>query len=514
MTIVCENCGHLNGGTTSIDSNPVCARNTIADQRAALAKLNAEIAHFKTHAEGHIAALEEKRQSILECLGGVVYPILTLPAEITSRIFIQCLPHHGRVRHSPYSAPLLLTGICGQWRAIALSTGELWSSLDVDIDVLWPGRDDVLRMWFPRAKGYPLSWTIRPPTYGLTYDGSVLAAHIADIIPKLRRLEVNSIPEGQFHSLVPLDTPLPLLQCLSAPLSSDTLQDILRCAPNLREVRIWSCMPNFHVASKSLLSLELTGRMRNNRRMSYNIDVFLSILENCPLLSHLKIPVHVAPEAHIPTTPITFPQLRSLTFLRSSGVVRALDFVTLPNLTHLDGRREMTITPNIFQPFLLRSSCVIKDLACRSRPAPKYVEAELGMFPWVETLEVYIPDDIETLRPVLFWLDPDKMTLVPQLRHITIKTSTIKAINFTRIVDLLKRRRGLQSFRVIGPYTPDEEKDDPWWRPGRTTAAELEALRSLGVRFSTHIWTYGYHGDDAPDLEVWPKKDPYEYFHD
>ncbi|KAJ7215601.1 hypothetical protein GGX14DRAFT_305468, partial [Mycena pura] len=73
-----------------------------------------------------ISALEEKRRAIFNSLNGVVYPILTLPPEITSRIFVHCLPHHGRVRPSLRCAPLVLTRICGKWRAVALSTGELW----------------------------------------------------------------------------------------------------------------------------------------------------------------------------------------------------------------------------------------------------------------------------------------------------------------------------------------------------------------------------------------------------
>ncbi|KAJ6537117.1 hypothetical protein B0H19DRAFT_900608, partial [Mycena capillaripes] len=56
----------------------------------------------------------------------VVFPILSLPDEITSTIFIHCLPAHGRVRPSPRRAPLLLAQICKLWREIALSTGQLW----------------------------------------------------------------------------------------------------------------------------------------------------------------------------------------------------------------------------------------------------------------------------------------------------------------------------------------------------------------------------------------------------
>ncbi|KAJ7192006.1 hypothetical protein GGX14DRAFT_528535 [Mycena pura] len=162
MATVCENCGHRNGGTNSIDSiTELRGHDASADQRAALANLEVELVQFKTYAEGHISALEEKRQAILDCLNGVVYPVLTLPPEITSRIFIHCLPDHGRVCALLRGAPLVLTQVCRHWRAVALSTCELWSSLDVYMHLLRPGRDDLLRTWFPRAKDYPLSLTIR-----------------------------------------------------------------------------------------------------------------------------------------------------------------------------------------------------------------------------------------------------------------------------------------------------------------------------------------------------------------
>ncbi|KAJ7192009.1 hypothetical protein GGX14DRAFT_578458 [Mycena pura] len=503
MAIVCENCGHRNGGTTTIHLIPEFhGDDTSAHKRAALAKLEVEIVQSKTYAEGHISALEEKRRAILDCLSGVVYPILTLPPEITSRIFIHCLPDHGRVRPSLRCAPLVLTQICGHWRAVALSTCELWSSLDVDIQILRPGRDDLLRTWFPRAKDYALSLTIRQLGYPEIYDGP-LSAHVADIIPKLRRLEAQ-VSDGQFRSLVPLGTPLPLLRSFAATLCSENFQNILRSAPNLRELRTcqWLTKPSFRVASKSLLSLELADPMW------YNADGFLGILENCPLLSHLKISVYIARVDKL--TPITFPHLRSLTFSQTCGVP-VLDFVTLPNLTRLCGISDMT--PDILQPFLLRSSCVIKYLACTSYSAPEYMEPALKMFPWLETLELSIPEELQTLSPVLFWLDPHTMSLVPQLRHITLRFCGIGYINFPRVVDVLKRRRELQSLRVIG-NRPAKADTNPWCLPGRTAAAELEALGSLGVHFSMHVWKYSDYGG-SPSAEVWPnsdKFDPYEHF--
>ncbi|KAJ7192008.1 hypothetical protein GGX14DRAFT_596450 [Mycena pura] len=502
MAIVCEKCGHRNGGTTSIDSIPEsCGRDASADQRAALAKLEVEIVQFKTYAEGQISALEEKRRVILDCLNAVVYPILTLPPEITSRIFIHCLPDHGRVRPSLRCAPLLLTEVCGHWRAIALSTCELWSSLDVGIDGLRPGRDDLLRTWFLGAKDYPLSLTIRQLGYPeIDYSGP-LSAHVADIIPKLRRLEAQ-VSDGQFRSLVPLGTPLPLLRSFAATLSSENLQNILRSAPNLRELKAELPAPNFHVASKSLLSLDISEEI-------YSIDMFLGILDNCPLLSHLKINVAIEKD-HKPSPARTFPHLRSLAFT-GEFCERALGFVTLPSLTRLEGVDVFYMKPDLVQPFLSRSSCVIRYLACGSHPAPMYMDLALGMFPWLETLELRIPDQVQTLRQILFWL-ADTMSLAPQLRHITIKFNAIKYIDYSRVIDVLKHRRELQSLRVIGPE-PEEADTNPWCLLGCTAAAELKALGSLGVHFSVRVWKDRYDG--RPSVEVWPnseKFDPYDNF--
>ncbi|KAJ7703692.1 hypothetical protein B0H17DRAFT_901456, partial [Mycena rosella] len=55
-----------------------------------------------------------------------IYPVLTLPNEITSRIFIDYLASHGRIRPFMRTAPLLLAQICRPWREIALSTCKLW----------------------------------------------------------------------------------------------------------------------------------------------------------------------------------------------------------------------------------------------------------------------------------------------------------------------------------------------------------------------------------------------------
>ncbi|KAJ7708533.1 hypothetical protein B0H16DRAFT_1261004, partial [Mycena metata] len=60
-------------------------------------------------------------------LDSITYPVLTLPPEITSEIFLLCLPDErttGVV--DPREVPLLLAHVCRAWRQIAISLPALW----------------------------------------------------------------------------------------------------------------------------------------------------------------------------------------------------------------------------------------------------------------------------------------------------------------------------------------------------------------------------------------------------
>ncbi|KAJ7241350.1 hypothetical protein B0H12DRAFT_1024223, partial [Mycena haematopus] len=90
--------------------------------RRRLADLEATISHH----ESILQELKQQRSSILSELNLVVYPVLTLPPEITAQIFLWCVDVELRLLQTPSVAPLLLTQICRDWRALALSTPALW----------------------------------------------------------------------------------------------------------------------------------------------------------------------------------------------------------------------------------------------------------------------------------------------------------------------------------------------------------------------------------------------------
>ncbi|KAJ7645823.1 hypothetical protein B0H17DRAFT_959377, partial [Mycena rosella] len=54
------------------------------------------------------------------------YPVLTLPFDIISQIFVYCLPQEDDALPWRTEAPLLLAGICREWRDITMCTHELW----------------------------------------------------------------------------------------------------------------------------------------------------------------------------------------------------------------------------------------------------------------------------------------------------------------------------------------------------------------------------------------------------
>ncbi|KAJ7085015.1 hypothetical protein C8R43DRAFT_1174403, partial [Mycena crocata] len=69
--------------------------------------------------------LLNEKTSVQESLDLIIYPILTIPAEITTEIFLHCLPENP-AHPSATEAPMLLGAICRVWREIAYSNPRLW----------------------------------------------------------------------------------------------------------------------------------------------------------------------------------------------------------------------------------------------------------------------------------------------------------------------------------------------------------------------------------------------------
>lgn len=98
--------------------------------------------------------LTEERTRLQAYLNHIIYPILSIPAELTSEIFLHCLADKPIVP-SASRAPMLLGMVCRQWRSIAHGDPRLWTSLNLG---RWdgPGVDLLVREWLARARRMPL----------------------------------------------------------------------------------------------------------------------------------------------------------------------------------------------------------------------------------------------------------------------------------------------------------------------------------------------------------------------
>ncbi|KAJ7757617.1 hypothetical protein B0H16DRAFT_1314456, partial [Mycena metata] len=98
------------------------------DLRAQLAEVDASILRLKSR----LRALEATRLPLQRQLDRVVFQVLSLPPEVVSNIFVECLPRRldtgslDRGVPNAKLAPLLLLQVCRTWRAIAVSTPHLW----------------------------------------------------------------------------------------------------------------------------------------------------------------------------------------------------------------------------------------------------------------------------------------------------------------------------------------------------------------------------------------------------
>ncbi|KAJ7242400.1 hypothetical protein B0H12DRAFT_1221390, partial [Mycena haematopus] len=109
--------------------------------RARIMKLDTEIELQREL----LKKLEHDKSLAQRQLNAVLDPIARLPLEICSEIFLQS--------RSPFSVPgaghvpTILLNICSTWSAIALSTPDLWTAIQIEFPCT-DGLAELLPIWF------------------------------------------------------------------------------------------------------------------------------------------------------------------------------------------------------------------------------------------------------------------------------------------------------------------------------------------------------------------------------
>ncbi|KAJ7215103.1 hypothetical protein B0H12DRAFT_1154990 [Mycena haematopus] len=275
-----------------------------------------------------IATLNAERQKLQAVSDSIVYPVLSLPPEITALIFFHCLPKPSFFpQPSPLSAPLLLAQICRQWRDIAIASPGLWQSIGL-VDTRSVG---VFETWLARSGNHPLNLSLN------CVDPERAASLIDVCIPHTHRWQhvQLALPVGLLMRLK-ASLPMPLLRKISLSLrgpfsreqGTDGVADdpiALSNAPMLREADI-STYPDlrFDLPWTQLTALTLAKS---------DIAECFAILKRCPDLITLDVSTIGPPPARTDSEPLTLANLQSFTF--ATDFCPVIDRLRLPRLTSL-----------------------------------------------------------------------------------------------------------------------------------------------------------------------------------
>jgi hypothetical protein len=496
-------------GPHSLHSSGSQSYSSPQEQRDALARVKTQIAVLKASLAA-LATLEIEEKALDASLAHVVYPVLALPVEITSRIFRFCLPAHGRVAPSARSAPLLLAQICQQWRDVALSTSQLWSSLYIN-----GGRiphtyvENIVRTWFYRARQTPLS-------VGLAFDRKLAPASLLELVlshaKQIRCLDLHVRAE-QFRNI---RAHFPILQYLATThLSQDEVWRFLEHAPLVRGLRLLA-----EVSRDVSIPLFLYGLTRLEISRPISLATCLHILRSLPVLCDFKFSLDW-PTPSVPDSlqELVFPHLSSMTLGSecSSSVLRLL---TLPNLRFLKLSDYSTLEDVL--EFVARSVCAIDHLVlCFEDMDELEMRLWLEAFPTVSTLEI---TNCHEPAGLLRCLDPKRSPRVmPRLTDVQMRYETHiddeipsanDHINHTdAVVEMLQNRRDsascalLRRFRLeLSVFT--ESPDTLLWAPGHLGVAALTSLIANGLDFVVQVESYDLNGSMT---ETWPQGYVLEY---
>ncbi|KAJ7487296.1 hypothetical protein B0H11DRAFT_1721515, partial [Mycena galericulata] len=267
------------------------------------------------------------------------YPVLSLPAEITSEIFTHFLPMYPERSQlvGPLS-PSFLCRICRQWREVALSTPKLWKALDLDAPRLCENQGlRLLELWLQRSGGCPLS-------LGLVHAGHNSPASFVDAILRHahRWEEVQLLlPYEELHRIT---GPMPLLR--TAELGPNTNRDstdlgvspVMVCAqaPNLRKVELSLFFNPFFTAVPWSQLTVLTAYLYEHEAAA--ILRGAAALEVCcfTIFGLVELPMSVLPISSILNlcslrllSPVEDPSPRSMRRLLSALNLPALESITV-----------------------------------------------------------------------------------------------------------------------------------------------------------------------------------------
>ncbi|KAJ7867047.1 hypothetical protein B0H13DRAFT_2281278 [Mycena leptocephala] len=274
--------------------------------------------------------LAKARSDAQRELNSILDPMTWLPLEISSDIFMRCLPDIPRTHAD--AAPMLFLHVCHAWTNIALSTPPLWNKVQVEC----PGRADLpdgMSIWFCRARHLPLT---------LSVEGGSVDRHVQDLVEvhahRFQNLyfrsgvQLERMMTSQFTSLTKLGIRRDHSQREGLHAPHSLCLQMLYSAPNLVECTFENIWDTFNPPTQrsTLLSLK-------NLRLEYSSSSILHHL-NLPSLESFHISEtfrHISLDPLLTLTTRSQPQLQSLSLSGRCHTNMVDPCLLLPSLSYL-----------------------------------------------------------------------------------------------------------------------------------------------------------------------------------
>ncbi|KAF8178165.1 hypothetical protein K438DRAFT_1280909 [Mycena galopus ATCC 62051] len=185
--------------------------------RALVAQIQARILEL----ERSLADLRAEQTIFQRRLDSYRYPVLTLPNEITTKIFVHCLPIYPMLPPMVgVFSPTFLTQICRQWREVALATPSLWRTIGITFSAIDPTpKHNISRISdaASRSGSYPIWISLNEiPTSRVYPSGAHPCETLSTLIPHRARWEYLTVRlhESSEDVLRLMEGPIPLLRHL------------------------------------------------------------------------------------------------------------------------------------------------------------------------------------------------------------------------------------------------------------------------------------------------------------
>ncbi|KAJ6589352.1 hypothetical protein B0H19DRAFT_1226897 [Mycena capillaripes] len=318
------------------------------EDRARLADLDAQILSL----EFSLSTLRAQKARVQRRLYSYKYPVLTLPNEIVSEIFLRFLPVYPlRPPLTGILSPTLLTHICRRWREIALATPILWRGIMISNgDVALGSLLRICDMWLSRSGCCPLSIRMDRDEDEVA-DESFLAA----IVPHCARWEHLELclSSSDLHTI---ERPMPFLHHLSL-----ILQDYLGNKPAFFDVPL---LRTVVLNDQAALGVILPWAQLTSLTLKHVYPhECVPVLQQTSNLVHCELQLFTfGGDDQLPD--ITLSQLESLTLMARAPIVGYLETFIVPGLHKLEIAGYLLGSSPIdsLASFISKSGCKLQEV--------------------------------------------------------------------------------------------------------------------------------------------------------